>query len=187
MSTVATAPKRKRTSDDDDYDASSAAPAPTPTGTYTLAQLLELPHADLADLALSLQTQVKQAKKVASAKPAPPAAPVWTQEKIDAAVPVTIDMAHKGIKKQMKWAQSCKKGTAKWSYEGVVGNEDVFCKAFGFEKPENKKKAWKLRQVPVSEFIERVGYIDAPLTGENVRVNWNNETLLFKFSGSYGL
>lgn len=60
------------------------------------------------------------------------------------------------IKKQMKWQPSCKTGTTKWSYTGIVPHEDVFYKLFGFEKP---KKAWKQKKIDMADFEGKIGYI----------------------------
>ncbi|KAK5693015.1 hypothetical protein LTR97_010491 [Elasticomyces elasticus] len=69
----------------------------------------------------------------------------------------------------MKWQPSCKQGTTKWSYNGLVPHEDVFYKLFRFEKP---KKTWKVKK------IDR---------GADVKVHWDQEEKTFKLNGTYGL
>ncbi|ODN99231.1 hypothetical protein I350_07390 [Cryptococcus amylolentus CBS 6273] len=126
--------------------------------------------------------------------PAPQAAAGWSDEKIKAAAERTRDICSAGIRKQMKWQPSCKKGSAKWAYEGSVAHPDVFYTAFALEKPEGKKKAWKLKTLTVSELENFTGPIEASirygslqLTGGTVRVNWNADDLTYKLAGSYGL
>jgi hypothetical protein len=65
------------------------------------------------------------------------------------------------IKKQMKWQPSCKKGSTKWSYIGIVPHEDVFYKLFGFEKP---KKPWKQKKIDMNDFENSIDHISASVS-----------------------
>ncbi|TKA70635.1 hypothetical protein B0A55_05749 [Friedmanniomyces simplex] len=166
-------PKRKSTNveeDGSDNDLAASVPAPKKRRTqtqlerHTLASLLALPHQDLAEYALSLQEHASQ--------PDSSGAEAWSDEKITERAAKTRDVCRAEIKKQMKWQPSCKAGTTKWSYTGLAPHEDVFYKLFQFEKP---KKPWKVR------------YNTLRITGEEVRVNWDQEEKTFKLSGTYGL
>lgn len=108
----------------------------------------------------------------------------------------------------MKYSPSCKKGNAKWSYTGIVPHEDVFYKLFGFEKP---KKLWKQKAIDMSDFHQHIGAITATvslaqflmkskntdleqirygclrITGDSVKVHWDQDEKTFKLTGTYGL
>jgi len=155
------------------------------TTTHTLSSLLALPHQD--EYALSLQNSAPQSNgstTVASSD-------VWTEEKIAERAVRTRNICITEIKKQMKWQPSCKTGKTKWSYTGMVPHEDVSYKLFRFEQP---KKAWKVKKIPMGDFYQIFGSIDASvryntlsITGEEVRLNWDGEEETFKLAGTYGL
>lgn len=109
----------------------------------------------------------------------------------------------------MKWQPTCKTGTTKWSYTGLVPHEDVFYKLFGFEKP---KKAWKQKKIDIGDFenkdrlhqqfgripelgSDKSGEVltsrqiryNLRITGDAVKVHWDQEEKTFKLSGTYGL
>ncbi|KAK0257554.1 hypothetical protein LTS09_007601 [Friedmanniomyces endolithicus] len=174
-------------------DFATSAPAPkkrqthTRLKTHTLESLLAMPHEELAAHALSLQNQASQRTNGNGAEAA------WTDEKITERAKKTRDICKAGIERQLKWQPSCKAGTTKWSYTGLVPHEDVFYKLFQFEKP---KKPWKVKKISQSDLYEILGGVSASvrirygtlrLTGEGVRVNWDQEEKTFKLSGTYGL
>ncbi|PVG03030.1 hypothetical protein CPB86DRAFT_750104 [Serendipita vermifera] len=93
------------------------------------------------------------------------------------------------ITKQMKWKDSCKSGTAKWSYDGICADPVVFGAMLGLKGPPN----WKMKKIPKQGFEQCVGPIEASaryselrITSNEVNVRWNPDTKEFKFSGSYG-
>ncbi|KAF9474290.1 hypothetical protein BDN70DRAFT_884993 [Pholiota conissans] len=95
-----------------------------------------------------------------------------------------------GIKKQMGWKPSCKTGTAKWVYDGVCADAEVFGAALGFSGPPT----WKMKKIPTDEFQKAIGHIqgsvrysDLYITGNDVTVRWQPDEGTFKFSGSYGV
>lgn len=87
----------------------------------------------------------------------------WTAEKVAERAEKVRDICHKEIKKQMKWQPSCKQGTTKWSYTGVVPNAEVFNKVFEIEEGA---KAWKQKKISTSEFGSIFGRITASVSPE---------------------
>lgn len=144
-----------------------------------------MPHDELAAYAFSLQSQSS------SSTTTPASAETWTADQIAARAEKSRDLAVAAIKKQMKWQPTCKTGTTKWVYEGMVPHEDVFYKLFDFEKP---KKAWKVKKMDVWEFKgafrgteASIRYNTLRITGKEVRVVWDGQEKTFKVSGTYGL
>ncbi|KAK6409588.1 hypothetical protein LTR81_016128 [Elasticomyces elasticus] len=184
-------PKRKSSSSEeaseDDFVENAPAPKKARTqrlqpGEHTLASLLALPHEALAAYALSLQQ-----KGLLNGS----AAETWSEEKIAERADKTRDVCRAEIKKQMKWQPSCKQGSTKWSYNGLVPHEDVFYKLFRFEKP---KKPWKVKKIDRGEFDDIMDGISASvrcntlrITGADVKVHWDQEEKTFKLVGTYGL
>ena len=119
--------------------------------SHTLESLLTLPHDELAKHAYDLQTQLSTLQQSGGS-----GGEVWSDDKVAERAKKTRDVCAAEIKKQMKWQPSCKTGTTKWSYIGIVPHEDVFYKLFGFEKP---KKAWKQKKIDMADFEEKIGYI----------------------------
>ena len=68
------------------------------------------------------------------------------------------ELCGKEIKKRMKWQPSRKRGSTKWSYKGLVPNKDVFEKAFNIEAGS---KPFKLKKLPLDDFVGIFGYISA--------------------------
>ncbi|KAI4738050.1 hypothetical protein E4T50_11489 [Aureobasidium sp. EXF-12298] len=156
--------------------------------SHTLESLLALSHEDLAKHAFNLQVQLSALQQSGSgASPGE----VWSEEKIAERAKKTRDVCAAEIKKQMKWQPSCKKGSTKRSYTGIVPHEDVFYKLFGFEKP---KKPWEQEKIDMNDFENSIDHISASirygslrLTGDGVKVNWDQDEKTFKLSGTYGL
>ncbi|KAK4507722.1 hypothetical protein PRZ48_001457 [Zasmidium cellare] len=146
-------------------------------------------------LQIALQASHKQSQVLAettanSSKPNPAAA-AWTPEKINERALKVRELVGKEVKKQMKWQPSCKRGSTKWSYKGMVPNVDVFNKVFEIE---SGSKAFKLKKVPMREFTKLFGYIyascrynDLTITGEHVNLKWDAEESTFQLSGTYGI
>jgi hypothetical protein len=136
-------------------DTIKAASAPAP---HTLESLLALSHDDLAKYALDLQNQLSTVPQGGSA-----AIPgeVWTEDKIAERARKTRDVCSTEIRKQMKWQPSCKKGSTKWSYTGIVPHEDVFYKLFRLEKP---KKPWKQKAIDMKDFNQAIGAITSTVS-----------------------
>ncbi|THY79533.1 hypothetical protein D6C94_00417 [Aureobasidium pullulans] len=180
-------PPKRRTHDDDasgsDAGSDFSAPAPAPakrvrksSGTtasapasHTLESLLALPHDELAKYAYDLQTQLSTLQQSGGS-----GGEVWSDDKVAERAKKTRDT-----------------GTTKWSYTGIVPHEDVFYKLFGFEKP---KKAWKQKKIDMADFEEKIGYIsnsirynNLRITGDGVKVHWDQEEKTFKLTGTYGL
>jgi hypothetical protein len=136
-------------------DIIKAASAPAP---HTLESLLALSHDDLAKYALDLQNQLSAVPQAGSSASAGEG---WTEDKIAERARKTRDVCSTEIRKQMKWQPSCKKGSTKWSYTGIVPHEDVFYKLFRMEKP---KKAWKQKSIDMNDFIQAIGAITASVS-----------------------
>ncbi|KAF7792824.1 hypothetical protein EIP86_003924 [Pleurotus ostreatoroseus] len=91
-----------------------------------------------------------------------------------------------GIKKQMSWKPSCKTNSAKWSYDGICANPEVFGVLLGL----GKAPTFKMKKMSKEEFQEHIGYIsssarynDLHITGKDVNIRWS-DTGEFKFSGT---
>ncbi|KAI0916339.1 hypothetical protein AcV5_003305 [Taiwanofungus camphoratus] len=113
--------------------------------------------------------------------------PVSIRAQLEEAAEKIRRAANSGIKKQMTWKPSCKTGTAKWSYDGICPDPEVFGALMGLGGPPT----FKMKKFSKEEFEGRIGQCTASvrydrlcLTSE-VNVRWS-ETGEFKFSGSYG-
>ncbi|KAF1812947.1 hypothetical protein P152DRAFT_331654 [Eremomyces bilateralis CBS 781.70] len=171
----------KRKADEEDVSPATKK-ARTSDKPKTLRQLQSMPLDDLAEYAFSLQEQLAAR---------PPAPPPLSDEELEAKAVQLIDICRREIKKQMKWQPSCKRGTTKWSYQGMVPNEDVFYRMVRIEKGN---KGWKKKQMPMADFRRRFGHVEASIrygtlmiTGDHVNVQWDPEEKTFKLSGTYGL
>lgn len=114
----------------------------------------------------------------------------FTPERVAEKAKQMRELCVKGVKKQMKWQPSCKNGTTKWSFEGIVPNQDVFYAMFGF----SDVKPFKLKKVATLDFEKLFGCISAScrynylsITGATVNVHWDGENNTFKISGTYGI
>lgn len=132
-----------------------AASAPAP---HTLESLLALSHDDLAKYALDLQNQLSAVPQGGSSASS---GEIWTEDKIAERARKTRDVCSTEIRKQMKWQPSCKKGSTKWSYTGIVPHEDVFYKLFRLEKP---KKPWKQKAIDMNDFNQAIGAITSTVS-----------------------
>jgi hypothetical protein len=82
----------------------------------------------------------------------------WTPEKIAERAQKVREICGKEIKKEMKWQPSCKRGTTKWSYTGVVPTQDVFREVIHEDK---NVKLGKMKKISTHDFAEIFGYIQA--------------------------
>ncbi|KAI0360752.1 hypothetical protein OH77DRAFT_1445873 [Trametes cingulata] len=154
---------------------------------------------DLATYARLLEQQVaalsgdingppvaSSSKAVAPAAPA--AKPAKTQAELEEAADKIRRAAQSGIKKQMTWKPSCKTGSAKWSYDGICPDPEVFGVLMGLGGPPK----FKMKKFSTEEFEKLIGpirgsvrYDTLYITSNEVTVRWS-DTGEFKFSGSYG-
>ncbi|TFK55661.1 hypothetical protein OE88DRAFT_1652076 [Heliocybe sulcata] len=111
-----------------------------------------------------------------------------SQEELEDAAEKLRKAAVSGIKKQMKWRDSCKNGTAKWAYDGVCPDPLVFGTLLKLGGPPT----WKTKKIPKDEFEDVIGHIvasarynDMYITSKDVNVHYK-EGGEFKFSGTYG-
>ena len=104
---------------------------------FDLEQLQSFEKEVLVGMALGLQTRLRdtQQKLVdtnSALKESSGIAPkdvAWTPEKVAERAQKVRDICSKEIKKQMKWQPSCKKGSTKWSYTGVVRTKTYSAKS----------------------------------------------------------
>ncbi|KZS96896.1 hypothetical protein SISNIDRAFT_450650 [Sistotremastrum niveocremeum HHB9708] len=115
--------------------------------------------------------------------------PAKSPEEIGAAAEKLTTTVRRGIEKQMNWKPSCKTGSAKFSYDGVCPDPDVFGAMLGLDG----KPTWKAKKFEATEFSDLMGGIQASvrydnlyITSKEVNAKWNPDTGEFKFSGSYG-
>ncbi|KAH9950921.1 hypothetical protein B0H21DRAFT_776327 [Amylocystis lapponica] len=111
-----------------------------------------------------------------------------TPEELEEAAEKVRKAAHSGIKKQMTWKPSCKTGSAKWLYDGICPDPEVFGELLGLGGPPK----FKQKKFPKEEFERHIGELTASvrydmlyITGKEVNVRWS-DTGEFKFSGTYG-
>ncbi|KAI0765052.1 hypothetical protein C8Q74DRAFT_1164867, partial [Fomes fomentarius] len=149
---------------------------------------------NLASYARSLEQQLAGGSAAAptagtsKAAAAVVARPAKSQAELEAAAEKLRKAAVSGIKKQMSWKPSCKTGSAKWSYDGICSDSEVFGVLMNLGGPPT----FKMKKFSVEEFEKCLGGISASvrydtlyITSKEVTVRWS-ETGEFKFSGSYG-
>ncbi|KAI0708067.1 hypothetical protein C8T65DRAFT_213408 [Cerioporus squamosus] len=146
---------------------------------------------DLASYARFLEQQLAEAalgpvaggSKAVVAKPA-----AKSPAELEAAAEKLRRAAVSGIKKQMSWKPSCKTGSAKWSYDGICTDPQVFGALLGLGGPPT----FKMKKFSAEEFQNALGHIESSvrydtlyITSKEVTVRWS-DTGEFKFSGTYG-
>ncbi|KAM5532112.1 hypothetical protein V8D89_014205 [Ganoderma adspersum] len=148
---------------------------------------------NLASYARSLELQLAGgAGPVASSSKAGAAAatkPARSQPDLETAAEKLRKAAVSGIKKQMSaWKPSCKTGSAKWVYDGVCSDPEVFGSLMRLGGPPT----FKMKKFSVDEFEKCLGALRGSvqfdtlyITSKDVTVRWS-DTGEFKFSGSYG-
>ncbi|KAL8923167.1 MAG: hypothetical protein Q9208_004730 [Pyrenodesmia sp. 3 TL-2023] len=154
-------------------------------------QLQAMEKDELVSFILKLQKQLATAIQAPPSPPATPATPALSKEDLDRKVSKARAMMEKGIKSQMKWKPSCKGGSARFSYSGVVATASVFLTLFCLSA-DWKKKQILFSPLDFQDTIDtdistsiRYGYLN--ITGEKVTVRWNAEDLTFTVTGFYGL
>ncbi|KAK3374767.1 hypothetical protein B0H63DRAFT_526064 [Podospora didyma] len=162
--------------------------------SHTLEQLLDMDHQDLAEYAFGIQGALAAAQLPALEEDtiivAAPRPPVMSAREIrDKAVELRSRI-HRGVKKLMKWQNSCKLGTSRWSFSTGVASEEVVLRAFRLEK---EKKLWKQKKLTRAEFEACVGEIEKSIrfgylaiTSKHVTLKWNADDNTFTACGQYG-
>ncbi|KII95287.1 hypothetical protein PLICRDRAFT_86682 [Plicaturopsis crispa FD-325 SS-3] len=119
-----------------------------------------------------------------ASKPAPK-----TKEQIEEAAEKVRKAARSGIRKQMTWKPSCKTGSARWVYDGVCNDAEVFGALLGLGGPPT----FKMKKIPKADFEDAIGdlnvsirYDTLSISGSEVTVRWQPDEGTFKFSGTYG-
>ncbi|EIW55792.1 uncharacterized protein TRAVEDRAFT_152343 [Trametes versicolor FP-101664 SS1] len=145
---------------------------------------------ELAKYARSLEEQVADAGApvAGSSKAAAAAKPAKSPAELEAAADKIRRAAQSGIKKQMTWKPSCKTGSAKFSYDGICPDPEVFGALMGLGGPPK----FKMKKFSTDEFQKLVGPVEGSvrydtlhITSSEVTVRWSDSGE-FKFSGSYG-
>ena len=118
-------------------------------------------------------------------------ASVWTDKQVKETAAKLAVIAHKEIKKQMKWQPSCKRGSSKWSYTATVPDPAILFALFNLEAGGKK---WKQKKLTLNEFQNALGDIEAScrynylrVTGEHVNLRFDSEALTWSVSGTYGI
>ena len=116
---------------------------------------------------------------------------MWTEKQVKETAAKLAVIAHKEIKKQMKWQPSCKRGSSKWSYTATVPDPAVLFALFNLEAGG---KQWKQKKLALAEFQDALGYIRVScrynylsMTGEHVNLRFDSEALSWSVSGTYGI
>ena len=112
----------------------------------------------------------------------------WTPERVTERARQLCELAAKGIRKQMKWPPSCRAGTTnpRVSSPTKTSSCDV--------QVEADRKPFKQKKIPVNDFRYLFGDVSAfcryknlSITGQNVKVHWNDMESTFKLPGTYGI
>ena len=98
--------------------------------------------------------------------------------------------ANKAIVSQMRWQTDCTQGNAKWSYSTTLPDSAMFYSIFG----NDKGKKWKQKKVSLHDFRNALGDVEITrfdnrfkVTGEFVKVKWDEKSLTWSMSGTYGI
>lgn len=123
----------------------------------------------------------------AGAEPSTPAPK--TKDQLEGAAQKIEKAARSGIRKQMTWKPTCKEGRAKWSYDGLCSDPEVFAVLLNLREPMKSKT----RKMPKDEFEQCFGDLDVSvrydtlsITGTDVNIRYDKDSGEFKFSGTYG-
>ncbi|KAF8897927.1 hypothetical protein BD779DRAFT_409859 [Infundibulicybe gibba] len=76
-----------------------------------------------------------------------------SSEQLDAAAVKLSTAARSGIRKQMTWKPSCKTGSARWLYDGVCADPEVFGRFLGLDGPPT----FKAKKMPKDQFMDIIG------------------------------
>ena len=160
-------------------------------------QLIDVAEA-LAKRCRALETLLEQARAASVPVPAPSAS--VNPEQVAAQATKVCEVTVKQIRAQMKWKPSCKKGSAKWGYDGLVPLE-CYKRVFAAHlKPKElaQLKDVTVKRLTVDEFCTTFGtsryQLSAPirygslsLTGEHVTCKYDATSGELRLTGSYGL
>ena len=98
--------------------------------------------------------------------------------------------ANKAIVSQMRWQNDCTQGNAKWTYSTTLPDSAMFYSIFG----NDKGKKWKQKKVPLQDFRNALGDVEITrfdnrfkVTGDGVKVKWDEKSLTWSMSGTYGI
>ncbi|CAA7258576.1 unnamed protein product [Cyclocybe aegerita] len=146
----------------------------------------ELPAGDASTRALILQL-VQYARdleqEVAALKPK-----AKSPQELAAAADKLANAARSGIRKQLTWKPTAKSGTARWLYDGVCNDPEVFGAMLNLGGPPT----FKAKKMPKEEFENLIGDLDVAIRYDTLRINsdvnisWKPADGTFKFSGTYG-
>ena len=98
--------------------------------------------------------------------------------------------ANKAIVSQMRWQTDCTQGNAKWTYSTTLPDSAMFYSIFG----NDKGKKWKQKKVSLQDFRNALGDVETTrfdnrfkVTGDGVKVKWDDKSLTWSMSGTYGI
>jgi len=118
------------------------------------------------------------------------AAPVVSPEKARDNAERLRTLAYRGIKAQMKWKPSCKRGAARFCYAAMC-DEATFRAFMNLEEKDKTKGTNKMDSEGLDELLGKtlsasVRYADLYVRG-NVNVSFQKKNNEIKISGGYGL
>lgn len=139
---------------------------------------------------VKLEKECKRLKTSKKATQGGAVAPIISPEQIQAKATKLRGVVYKGIKSQMKWKPSCKRGTARFSFEGMC-DEPTFR---GFMRLQEKDKT-KGQRMDCEKFQSeilgyqlvasiRYGYLMAK---GNVNITFSKDDGIVKINGGYGM
>lgn len=179
-----------------------APPAPeTKLAAHTRATLAVLSPEQLLDVAEALAKRCRALEaRVVAAPPAAAPAAALSPEQLASQAAKVCEAAVKQIRAQMKWKPSCKQGSAKWGYDGLVPPA-VYQRIFAAHlKPKElaQLKDVTVKRLTVDEFCTAFGtssyQLSAPIrygslsiTGESVTCKYDATSGELRLTGSYGL
>lgn len=175
---------------------------------HTRASLAALSPAELLDVAESLAKRVRvlESKGTFPAKENT-APPQQSAEAVQAQLAKVLEVAVKGIKAQLKWRQSCKHGTARFSYDALISAPVAVAlfKAANCLAPKEERQLLAADGKGVAKKMARdafeklcvgdswrgfsvsIRYGSLSLTGDTVLVRFNSGSGELKITGCYGV
>jgi len=131
----------------------------------------------LAQYARSLEEEVDATKPKA-----------LTPAELEAAAKKLANAVKSGIRKQFTWKPSAKTGSARWLYDGVCPDPEVFGAMLNLDGPPKFKSS----KMTADNFEELIGDLQVSIRYDtlhptsDVNIQWKPDQGTFKFSGSYG-
>ena len=174
---------------------------------HTRASLAALSPAELLDVAESLAKRVRVLESKGSFPAKENTAPQQSAEAVQAQLAKVLEVAVKGIKAQLKWRQSCKQGTARFSYDALISAPVAVAlfKAANCLAPKEERQLLAADGKGVAKKIARdafeklcvgdswrgfsvsIRYGSLSLTGDTVLVRFNSGSGELKITGCYGV